>query len=161
MQLLIFSVCDTGQICLILIFFAQSGVKIREHKFLTGHKFTNLLKSVSLFMTIIHSKRKFWLVSLLERWEMASLHLQQKQTLLEKTSKWNKLFLKKYQKLFNSHIFFFMHVACTAILSLNWKNNNTIFAASKIQTIRKLNDPTTTLIRGVFLVIVRFNWLKS
>ena len=161
MQLLIFSVCDTGQICLILIFFAQSGVKIREHKVFTGHKFTNLLKSVSLFMTIIHSKGNFWLVSLLERWEMAFLHLQQKQTLLEKTSKWNKLFLKKCQKLFNSHIFFFMHAACTAILSLNWKNNNTIFAASKIQTIRKLNNPTTTLITGLFLAIVRFNWLKS
>ena len=59
MQLLIFSVCDTGQICLILIFFAQSGVKKREHKVFTGHKFTNLLKSVSLFMTIIHSKGNF------------------------------------------------------------------------------------------------------
>ena len=142
MQLLIFSVCDTGQICLILIFFAQSGVKIREHKFLTGHKFTNLIKSVSLFMTIIHSKGNFSLVSLLKHQN-------------------EKLFLKKFQNLFNSHIFFFMHAACTAILSLNWKNNNTIFAASKIQTIRKLNNPTTTLITGLFLAIVRFNWLKS
>ena len=143
MQLLIFSVCDTGQICLILIFFAQSGVKIREHKFLTGHKFTNLIKSVSLFMTIIHSKGNFSLVSLLKHQN-------------------EKLFLKKFQNLFNSHIF----SSCMQLVQPFWVWIEkiiipTIFAASKIQTIRKLNNPTTTLITGLFLAIVRFNWLKS
>ena len=91
--------------------FRSTGVKIREHKFLTGHKFTNLIKSVSLFMTIIHSKGNFSLVSLLKHQN-------------------EKLFLKKFQNLFNSHIFFFMHAACTAILSLNWKNNNTYHICS-------------------------------
>ena len=58
--------------------------------------------------------------------------------------------LKKYQKLFTSQNFFFMCAVCTMILILNLKNNN-IFTVSKIQTMRKLNNPTTTPIAGFFL----------
>ena len=90
--------------------------------FLPDIKFTNLLKSLSLFSLF----RKFWLFSLLDHWKMAFPHLKGKVTLLEKTSKW------KYQKLFTSQIFFFLCAVCTAILSSNWKNNNTIFMVSEI-----------------------------
>ena len=52
---------------------------------------------------------------------MAFPYLNEKLALLEKTSKWNQLFLKKYQKLFISQIFFFVSASCAAILSSNWK----------------------------------------
>ena len=58
-----------------------------------------------------------------------------------------------HQKLFTSQIVFFMSASCGAILSLNWKNN-TILLVSKIQTMRKLNDPTATSFR-VFQIAVR------
>ena len=48
-------------------------------KFFTGHKFTNLLKSVSW--------GKFCIFSLLDSWKMAFLHLKGKLTLLEKNIK--------------------------------------------------------------------------
>ena len=43
------------------------------------------------------------------------------------------ILLKKYQKLFTSQILFFMRAVCTAILSMNWKNNNTMFMVFQIQ----------------------------
>ena len=45
------------------------GVEIRGN-FLNRHKFTNLLKSVSPCMTMVHDKGNFWLFSLLGRQKM-------------------------------------------------------------------------------------------
>ena len=55
--------------------------------------------------------------------------------------------------------FLFLHAACTAILCSNWKNN-TIFMVSKIQTMIKLNNPSTTTFARLFLTVVRFNLLE-
>ena len=62
------------------------GDKIREN-ILTGHKFSNLLKSV--LGPWFTSREKFWLFSHLDCWKMAIPHLKWKLTLLEKTSKLN------------------------------------------------------------------------
>ena len=59
----------------------SSGDEIREN-LLTGHKFTNLLKSAS-------QGENFLLFSLLDHRKMAFPHLKGKLTLPEKTSKWN------------------------------------------------------------------------
>lgn len=48
---------------------------------------------------------------------------------------------------------------CKVILSSNWKNN-TILTLSEIQTMRKLSKPTTILLAGLFLTVVKFNLLK-
>ena len=125
---------------------SQTGVEVRGN-FLTGHKFTNLLKSVSP-------------CRLLDRGKVAFPHSKGKLTLLEKNIKFKLTLIKKGQKMYTSHIFFFVRGACTAILSLSWKNNNTIFTVSGIQTIRKLNNPTTILFAGLILIVVRFNLLR-
>ena len=65
-----------------------------------------------------------------------------------------------HQKLFTSQIFFFMSAAYTTIVSSNWKNNNTILMLSKIQTMRKLNNPTKASFAGHFLTAVGFNLLQ-
>ena len=111
---------------------------------------------------MIHVKWKILTFSLLNHWKMAFPYLNEKLALLEKTSKWNQLFLKKYQKLFISLIFFFVSAPCAAILSSNWKkkNNNTISTISKIQTMKILNNPTTTSLAVLFLTVVRFNLLE-
>ena len=56
-----------------------------------------------------------------------------------------------HQKLFTSQAFLFISAALTAILSSNWKNNNTVLMVSKIQT-SKLNNPTAISFEGPFLV---------
>ena len=89
-------------------------------------------------MTMTHGNRKiFWFFSLLDCWKMTFPYLKGKLTLLAKTSKFTD--------------FFFVSAACTAILSSNWKNNNTIVTVSKIQTMRKLSNPSTTSLPGSFL----------
>ena len=107
-----------------------------------------------------HGWQKFWLLSILHHWKMAFLHLKGKLTLLEKTSKWNWLFFKKYQKLFASQISSSCVQHVQPFWVQNWKKNNTIFTVSEIQTMRKLNNPTTTTITGFFLVVFRFNLLE-
>ena len=62
--------------------------------------------------------------------------------------------------LLSSQIFFFLRAACKDILSSKWKNNN-IYTVSKIQTVRKLNNPTTTLFGALSLTVVRFNFLND
>ena len=62
--------------------------------------------------------------------------------------------LKKYQNLCTSNIFLFVLAACTPILSSNWKHNNTIFTASKI-------NPTTTSFVGVSLIVVDSAFLND
>ena len=115
------------------------GVEIRENV-LTGHKFTNLLKSGPL-----------WDVTMISFCALKK----------EANSSWKyikrKLTLKKYQKLFTLQNFFFVLVACTAILSSNWKSNNTTFSVFKIQPMRKR---TTSSFSGLFLTVVRFNLLE-
>ena len=49
---------------------------------------------------------------------------------------------KKYQKLFTSHIFSSC-VQCVQLFEFELKNNDTISMVSEIQTMRKLNNPTT------------------
>ena len=40
------------------------------------------------------------------------------------------------------------------------KNDDTMFTVSEIQTVRKLNNPTGTLLAGLSLPIIRFSLLK-
>ena len=62
----------------------------------------------------------------------------------------------------------FQITLCKAILSSNWKNN-TILTVSKIQNLKiqamkKLNNPSTTLLAGLFLAVDWFNlpeWWQS
>ena len=58
-----------------------------------------------------------------------------------------------------AQMFYLLCEVCTAILSLNSRNNNYIFTVSEIQT-RKLNNPTTISFAGVSLTMVRFNLLE-
>ena len=88
---------------------------------------------------------------------MAFPNLKGKLTLFEKNIKM-KLTLLKSCSLYR--FFFFLRAACTAILSLNLKNNNTMFTISKTQAMRKLNNPTTTSFAGLFFTVVRFNLLE-
>ena len=88
---------------------------------------------------------------------MAFPHLKGKLTLLERK---NQNEIRSSWRLFSAQIFFFIHAACTAMLSLNGKNNNTIFTVSKNQAMRKLNNQTTTSFVGLFLTIGRFNWFE-
>ena len=107
------------------------------------HKLTNLLKSVSPCVTMVHSKESFWLFNLLDHQKMAFPHFEEKLTLLEKTKR--KLpFLKKVSKVVNLINFLFVHAVCTAISSSNWKNNNTIFMLARIPIMRKLCNLITT-----------------
>ena len=85
---------------------------------------------------------------------MAFLHLKGKLTLFLKKIKMKLTFLKKYQNLCISNIFLFKLAACTPILSSNWKHNNTIFTASKI-------NPTTTSFVGVSLIVVDSAFLND
>ena len=57
--------------------------------------------------------------------------------------------LKKVSKVVHFTDFFLCAAVYTAILSLNWKNSNTMFTVSKIQAVRKLNNPTTTSFVGL------------
>ena len=101
-----------------------------------------------VFMRCDHGWQKCWLFSLLDHQKKAFLHLSGKLTLLIKVSK-------------AVHFTdFLVHAVYTAILSSIWKNNNTIFTISKIQTMRKLNNLTTTLFVWFFLTIVRFSLLE-
>ena len=84
-------------------------------------------------------------------------HFKGTLTLLVKTL----TLLKKVSKVVHFvDLFFFVSAACTAILSSNWKNNSNTLTVSKIQTKRKLNNPTTTSFAGLFLIVVRFNLLE-
>ena len=67
--------------------------------------------------------------------------------------------IKKVSKVIQFTDFFFVRAASTVIWNLNRKII-TMFIKSKIQAMRKLNNPTTTLFAGPFLTIVRFNLLK-
>ena len=67
-------------------FHNQAGVEIKEF-FLTGHKFTNLLRSVS--WTWFTPRGKFWLFNLQDRQKIIFHYLKGKLNLLEKKSKRN------------------------------------------------------------------------
>ena len=164
-------------VCTKLVLHVFTGVEIRK-KVLTGHKFTNLLKSI--WWPWFTPRGKFCLFSLPDRWKMAFPHLKRKKKLKLhgpflwmrfnclkaratsrrqlafsscKNIKMKLTLLKKYQKLFTSHIFFFVS---TAILS----SNNNILTVSEIQTMRKINNPTTNPFAGLFLIVVKFNLLE-
>ena len=81
-----------------------AGAEIRKN-FMTGHKFTLSTKSAKVS---IYVRRDFFNSSFLDHREMAFQHLNRKVTLLEKTTKWNKLFFKKHQMLFTSQNFFLL-----------------------------------------------------
>ena len=74
----------------------------------------------------------------------------------EANSSWKyikmKLTLKKYENLFTLQIFFFVHAACTAILSWNWRNNKTMFSVSKIQAWENLIIQLQPCPQGSFLL---------
>ena len=99
-----------------------------------------------------HGSRKFLIFSLLDRRE-GNLSWKKKH---QNETNWS---LKKYKKLFISKILSLVRAVCTSILSTNWKNNTT-FTVSTIQTMKKLNNPTTTSFAGLFLIVVRFNLLE-
>ena len=111
---------------------------------------------------MIHVKWKILTFSLLNHWKMAFPYLNEKLALLEKTSKWNQLFLKKYQKLFISLIFFLVSASCAAILSSNWKKKTIIpyQRYPKFKQWKYFNNPTTTSLAVLFLTVVRFNLLE-
>ena len=69
-------------------------------------------------------------------------------------------FFKKHQILFTSQIFLLCECSTYSHFQFKFKKNNTILKVSKIQSMRKLNDPTTTLLAGLFLTVVRFNLIE-
>ena len=111
---------------------------------------------------MIHVKWKILTFSLLNHWKMAFPYLNEKLALLEKTSKWNQLFLKSIKSC-SFHWFFSLwvhHVQLFWVQTEKKKNNNTISTISKIQTMKILNNPTTTSLAVLFLTVVRFNLLE-
>ena len=87
-----------------LTLWASTGVEIREF-FSTGHKFTNLLRSVS--WTWFTRMGKFWLFSPQDHHKMAFPYLKGKLNLLERKIK-KKLTLKNASKV--AHFtYFFLH----------------------------------------------------
>ena len=104
--------------------------------------------SWSCIVTMVHAMGEIWTFYSSRSPEN---DLKVRLTLLSKTSKW--------KKLFTSQIFFFVSAASTSILSSTWKNN-IILIVSKIQTMRKLNNPTKASFTGLFLTIVWFKLLK-
>ena len=69
--------------------------------------------------------------------------------------------LKKVSKVVHFTDFFLCACSMYSYLEFKLKNNNTIFTVSKIQTMKKLNNPMTTLFTELFLTIVRFNLLEQ
>ena len=131
-------------------------VKIREN-FLTEHKFTSVLKSVSPWgVTVVQTKRKiltFWPSRLPENG-----FPEGKLTFLEKQQNEINSSKKKCQKLSTSNIFFF--AAPVQPFWVRIEKKQTIFTVSKIQTMRKLNNLTTTSLTGLFFTVVRFTLLE-
>ena len=95
-----------------------------------------IIKKETLLRLLLHN---FWNSSYLSWFILANNPTSKKQSQvftlndIKSCSEINSL--KKYQKLLTSQIFFFLHAACTVILCSNWKNSNTIFTVSEIQTI--------------------------
>ena len=117
-----------------------SGVEIRLN-FLTGHKIS-ISVSVSLSVSL-WGVRKTEITELLDHHENTFPHLKGRLTLLENSSKWNPLILKGIKSC-SLHVFFlYSH------FEFELKNNDTIFTESEIQTMRKLNNPTTATFTGL------------
>ena len=70
--------------------------------------------------------------------------------------------LKKVSKVVHFTDFFLGEcIMCSYFeFKLKKKNNNTISTISKIQTMKILNNPTTTSLAVLFLTVVRFNLLE-